>query len=59
MGWLTNSPKAAKLLRAADREYDEAVARAAGQKLAAKIAAIREAKARRLAKYEIVRELEC
>jgi len=59
MEWLTNSPKVAAVLRRADREYDQAVARAGLQKLNAKIAAIREAKARRLAMYDMARELEC
>ncbi len=59
MEWLTNDPKVAAILRKADREYEQAVARAGLQKLAAKVAAIREAKARRLAMYDFARELEC
>ena len=56
-GWLSNDPKIAALLRAADVEYDAAVAAAAGQKLGPEIAAIREAKARRLGKYDLARDM--
>ena len=53
-GWLTNDPEAARELRRIDREYQRAVEAAKGLKLADKVAAIRQAKAAKLAAYRAI-----
>jgi hypothetical protein len=53
-GWLTNSPEAAKALKAADHEYMIARAACSGWKLADKVEAVRKAKAAHCAAYEAV-----
>jgi hypothetical protein len=57
-GWITNSPEAARALRAADAAYDRALAAAAGLRLAEKVEAIRAARAARDATYRAVMERE-
>ena len=52
--WLTNSPEAAKALKAADHKYTLATLACSGWKLADKVAAIRDAKATHRAAYEAV-----
>ena len=52
--WLTNSPEAARVLKAADRKYTLATLACSGWKLADKVAAIRDAKAAHCAAYEAV-----
>ena len=44
IGWITNNPKAAKALRAADLAYEQAVALMGGMLLADKIVAVRAAR---------------
>lgn len=50
--WITNDPQVAKHLKAADKVYTAAVTKAAGLKLADKVAAIRAAKLARQAAYD-------
>ena len=52
--WLTNDREAASAFRAADRRYQLALSRALGLRLAAKVEAIRAARARRDAEYELI-----
>ena len=52
MDWITNSPEAARQLRAADDAYAAARRAASGLPLAAKVEALRQAKQTRQAAYD-------
>lgn len=54
IGWLTNDPDAAAILRAADRRYARARARAKNLPLAEKVAAYARAKTERQVTYDSV-----
>lgn len=55
LDWVTNDPEAARLLRAVDRAYTRATAKAANWPLKEKVAAIRRARETRDASYQRVR----
>ncbi len=57
LGWITNDPDAAKVLRRADNRYTLAKIRAQGLTLAEKIDAHRAARTARDAEYQTVRAL--
>jgi len=54
--WVTNNPKAARALRAADIAYERAKFMAIGLPLARKVEAIRAAKAVRQAAYDAIQK---